>query len=80
MVKKALDDPDFKAFLKANPSHAGAHRGVRSTTRAAPPSPKYFQVLQLVQRAQQNIVSNKAPALETLKSTAQQVDALLAAP
>jgi hypothetical protein len=37
-------------------------------------------VLQLVQRAQQNIISNKAPALETLKSTAQQVDALLAAP
>jgi len=31
-------------------------------------------VLQLVQRAQQNIISNKAPALETLKSTAQQVD------
>jgi sn-glycerol 3-phosphate transport system substrate-binding protein len=79
VVKKALDDPDFKAFLKANPNHAVPIEELQYS-RAAPPSPKYFQVLQLVQRAQQNIVSNKAPALETLKSTAQQVDALLAAP
>lgn len=79
VVKKALDDPDFKAFLKANPNHAVPIEELKYS-RAAPPSPKYFQVLQLVQRAQQNIISNKAPALETLRATAQQVDALLAAP
>jgi sn-glycerol 3-phosphate transport system substrate-binding protein len=79
VVKKALEDADFKAFLKANPNHAVPIEEL-AFTRAAPPSPKYFQVLQLVQRAQADIISNKAPALETLKSTAQQVDALLAAP
>jgi sn-glycerol 3-phosphate transport system substrate-binding protein len=79
VVKKALEDPEFKAFLKTNPNHAVPIEEL-AYTRAAPPSPKYFQVLQLVQRAQADIISNKAPALETLKSTAQQVDALLAAP
>jgi sn-glycerol 3-phosphate transport system substrate-binding protein len=79
VVKKALDDPDFKTFLKSNPNHAVAIDELQYS-RAAAPSPKYFQVLQLIQRAQQNIISNKAPALETLKATAQQVDALLAAP
>jgi len=79
VVKKALEDPDFKAFLKANPNHAVPIEEL-AYTRAAPPSPQYFQVLQLVQRAQSEISSNRAPALETLQATARQVDALLAAP
>ena len=79
VVKRALDDPEFKAFLKANPNHAVALDEL-AYSRAASPSPKYFQVLQLIQRAQQNIISNKAPALETLKAAAQQVDAVLASP
>jgi sn-glycerol 3-phosphate transport system substrate-binding protein len=79
VVKKALDDPDFKAFLKANPNHAVAIEEL-AFTRAAAPSPKYFQVLQLIQRAQQNIISNKAPALPTLQATAREVDALLSTP
>ena len=79
VVKKALDDPEFKAFLKANPNHAVAIEEL-AFTRAAAPSPKYFQVLQLIQRAQQNIISNKAPALPTLQATAREVDALLATP
>lgn len=79
VVKRALDDPEFKAFLKAKPNHAVPLEEL-GYSRAAPPSPKYFQVLQLIQRAQQNIISNKAPALETLKAAAQQVDAVLAAP
>jgi len=79
VVKKALDDPDFKAFLKANPNHAVPIEEL-AFSRAAAPSPKYFQVLQLIQRAQQNIISNKAPALPTLQATAREVDALLAAP
>ena len=79
VVKRALDDPDFKAFLKANPNHAVAIDEL-AYSRAASPSPKYFQVLQLIQRAQQNIISNKAPAPETLKAAAEQVDAVLAAP
>jgi sn-glycerol 3-phosphate transport system substrate-binding protein len=79
VVKRALDDPDFKAFLKANPNHAVAIDEL-AYSRAASPSPKYFQVLQLIQRAQQNIISNKAPAPETLKTAAEQVDAILAAP
>lgn len=79
VVKKALEDPAFKAFLKANPNHAVPIDELRYS-RAAAPSPKYFQVLQLIQRAQQDIISNKAPALETLKAAAQQVDTLLAQP
>jgi sn-glycerol 3-phosphate transport system substrate-binding protein len=79
VVKRALDDPDFKAFLKGNPNHAVAIDEL-AYSRAASPSPKYFQVLQLIQRAQQNIISNKAPALETLKAAAEQVDAVLTAP
>lgn len=79
VVKKALDDPDFKAFLKANPNHAVPIEEL-AFSRAAAPSPRYFQVLQLIQRAQQNIISNKAPALPTLQATAREVDALLAAP
>jgi sn-glycerol 3-phosphate transport system substrate-binding protein len=79
VVKKALDDPDFKAFLKANPNHAVPIEEL-AFSRAAAPSPRYFQVLQLIQRAQQNIISNKAPALPTLQATAREVDALLATP
>jgi sn-glycerol 3-phosphate transport system substrate-binding protein len=79
VVKKALEDPEFKAFLKANPNHAVPIEEL-AFSRAAAPSPKYFQVLQLIQRAQQNIISNKAPALSTLQATAREVDALLAAP
>ena len=79
VVKRALDDPEFKTFLKANPNHAVAIDEL-AYSRAASPSPKYFQVLQLIQRAQQNIISNKAPALDTLKAAAQQVDAVLATP
>ena len=79
VVKKALDDPEFKAFLKANPNHAVAIDEL-AFTRAAAPSPKYFQVLQLIQRAQQNIISNKAPALPTLQATAREVDTLLSTP
>jgi len=79
VVKKALDDPDFKAFLKTNPNHAVPIEEL-AYSRAAAPSPKYFQVLQLIQRAQQDIVSNKALVLETLRAAAQQVDAALAQP
>jgi sn-glycerol 3-phosphate transport system substrate-binding protein len=79
VVKKALDDPEFKAFLKSHPNHAVPIEEL-AFSRAAAPSPKYFQVLQLIQRAQQNIISNKAPALPTLQATAREVDALLAAP
>jgi sn-glycerol 3-phosphate transport system substrate-binding protein len=79
VVKKALEDPEFKAFLTANPNHAVPIEEL-AFSRAAAPSPKYFQVLQLIQRAQQNIISNKAPALPTLQATAREVDALLAAP
>jgi sn-glycerol 3-phosphate transport system substrate-binding protein len=79
VVKKALDDAEFKAFLKAHPNHAVPIEEL-AFSRAAAPSPKYFQVLQLLQRAQQNIISNKAPALPTLQATAREVDALLAAP
>ena len=79
VVKRALDDPEFKTFLKANPNHAVAIDEL-AYSRAASPSPKYFQVLQLIQRAQQNIISNKAPAMDTLKAAAQQVDAVLASP
>jgi ABC-type glycerol-3-phosphate transport system substrate-binding protein len=79
VVKRALDDPEFKTFLKANPNHAVAIDEL-AYSRAASPSPKYFQVLQLIQRAQQNIISNKAPAMDTLKAVAQQVDAVLASP
>jgi sn-glycerol 3-phosphate transport system substrate-binding protein len=79
VVKRALDDPDFKAFLTANANHAVAIEEL-AFSRAAPSSPKYFQVLQLIQRAQQNIISNRAPAPDALKAAAQQVDALLAAP
>ena len=79
VVRKALDDPEFKAFLKANPNHAVPIEELQYS-RAAASSPKYFQVLQLIQQAQQNIISNKAPALETLTAAARQVDAALAAP
>ncbi len=79
VVKKALEDPDFKAFLNANPNHAVPIEELQYS-RGAPPSPKYFQVLQLIQRAQQNIISNKTPALEALQTAAQQVDAVLAQP
>jgi len=34
----------------------------------------------LIQRAQQNIISNKAPALPTLQATAREVDTLLSTP
>jgi ABC-type glycerol-3-phosphate transport system substrate-binding protein len=79
VVKKALDDPEFQAFLKANPNHAVPIDELRQS-RGAPPSPRYFQVLQIIQQAQQNIVSNHAPLLPTLKTAAQQVDAALAQP
>ncbi len=79
VARKAMDDPEFKAFLNANPNHAVPIDELRYS-RGAAPSPKYFQVLQLIQQAQQNIISNRAPALETLEASAQQVDAALATP
>jgi sn-glycerol 3-phosphate transport system substrate-binding protein len=79
VAKKALDDAEFKSFLKSNPNHAVPIEELQYS-RSASPSPKYFPVLQLIQQAQQNIISNKAPVLETLRAAAQQVDAALASP
>jgi sn-glycerol 3-phosphate transport system substrate-binding protein len=79
VMKAALDDPGFKAFLKANPNHAVPLDELKYS-RSAPPSPKYFEVLQLIQQAQQNIISGGMPVTDTLKTAAQQVDATLAAP
>src|SRR5262249_57189313 len=47
VVKKALDDPEFRAFLKANPNHAVAIDEL-TFTRAAAPSPIDFDALQRI--------------------------------